>query len=220
MIFKGFYPQGEDGYPRRRSNRELLLFVRMGIPMSGNEALTGITIREIMSSPVVIVKEKDSIEIAAILMKNREIGSIVIVDDANRPTGMLTERDIVVRVAALNLLPSDVQASQVMSSPLITVPPDIDIMIAAKKMSDSSIRRLVVMENELLAGIVSSKDLVSITPELAEIIAHHVRLAPESEEEFPPVAGYCDHCDQFSEELIEVEGNYLCEECRVELTTE
>jgi predicted transcriptional regulator len=107
-----------------------------------------------------------------------------------------------------------------MTIPLITVPPETDIMIAAKKMSNSSIRRLVVTENELLVGIVSSKDLVSITPELAEIIAHQVRLAPEPDEELPPVAGYCDHCNQWSEELIEVEGNYLCEECRIELTTE
>lgn len=188
--------------------------------MSSNEAQTGITVREIMSSPVVTVKETDSIETVSILMKNKKIGSIVIVDDANRPTGMLTERDIVVRVTALNLLPSNVQVSQVMSSPLITVPPETDIMIAAKKMSNSSIRRLVVTENELLVGIVSSKDLVSITPELAEIIAHQVRLAPEPDEELPPVAGYCDHCNQWSEELIEVEGNYLCEECRIELTTE
>ncbi|UCD73227.1 MAG: CBS domain-containing protein [Candidatus Bathyarchaeota archaeon] len=188
--------------------------------MSSNEAQTGITVREIMSSPVVTVKETDSVETASILMKNRKIGSIVIVDDTNRPTGMLTERDIVIRVAALNLLPSDVQVSQVMSSPLIIVPPETDITIAAKKMSNSSIRRLVVTEKGLLVGIVSSKDLISITPELTEIIAHQVRLAPEPDEELPPVAGYCDHCNQWSEELNEVEGNYLCEECRVELSTE
>ena len=188
--------------------------------MSGNEAQTGITVREIMSSPVVTVKETDSVETAAILMKNKEIGSIVIVDDKTRLTGMLTERDVVVRVTALNLLPRDVQVKQVMSSPLITVPPEIDIMTAAKKMNSSSFRRLVVTENGLLVGIVSSKDLVSITPELTEIMAHQVRLAPELEEELPPIAGYCDHCNQWSEELAEVEGNYLCEECRVELTTE
>ena len=95
------------------------MFVRMEIPMSGNEAQTGITVREIMSSPVVTVKETDSVETAAILMKNKEIGSIVIVDDKTRLTGMLTERDVVVRVTALNLLPRDVQVKQVMSSPLI-----------------------------------------------------------------------------------------------------
>lgn len=192
----------------------------MGIPMSSTEAKTGITVREIMSSPVVTVRETDTVETVSILMKEKKIGSIVIIDNANRPTGILTERDIVVRVTALNLLPSDVLVSQVMSSPLIAIPPETDITIAAKKMSSSSIRRLVVTDNGVLVGIVSSKDLVSITPELAEIIAHQVRLAPEPDEELPPIAGYCDNCNQWSEELTEVEGNYLCEECRVEFTTE
>lgn len=188
--------------------------------MSSNAAQTGITVREIMSSPVVTVNETDSVETASILMTKRGIGSIVIVDAHDRPTGILTERDIVVRVAALNLLPSRVEVKEVMSQPLRTISPETDIAIAAKIMSGSSIRRLVVTESHRLVGIVSSKDIVSITPQLSEIIAHKVRLTPEPEEEIPPMSGYCDHCDQWSEDLIEVEGRYLCEECRVELTTE
>lgn len=188
--------------------------------MSGNELQADITVREIMSSPVVTVKETESIEAAAILMKNHGIGSIIAIDETSRPVGMLTERDIVIRVSAGNLLPSSVQVKQAMSSPLVTVSPDVDIVNAAKKMSGSSIRRLVVMEKGILIGIVSTKDIVSITPELAEIIAHKVRLAPEPEEELPSMTGYCDNCDQWSEELIEIDGNYLCEECRVELRAE
>ncbi len=188
--------------------------------MSGNELETGITVKEIMSSPVVTVREADSIESAAILMKNHGIGSIAVVDDAGRPVGMLTERDIVIRVSAENLLPRDVQVKQAMSHPLVTVSPNVDIGDAAKQMNNSSIRRLIVMEKGNLIGIVSTKDIVSITPELTEIVAHKVRLAPEPEEELPPMTGYCDNCNQWSEELFETDGNYLCEECRIELRTE
>jgi CBS domain-containing protein len=188
--------------------------------MSESGIQTGIKVREIMSSPVVTVGETDSVEAASKLMKSHEIGSIVIVDDTGRPVGMLTERDIVIRVSAENLLPSNVQVKQVMSKPLVTISPDADIETAARKMSSSSIRRLAVMEGGHLTGIVSSKDIVSITPELAEIIAHKVRLAPEPEEELPPMTGYCDNCGAWSEELSELEGNFLCEECRIERRTE
>lgn len=181
---------------------------------------TGITVREMMSSPVVTVQETDSIEVASKLMKNHEIGSIVIVDDTGRPLGMLTERDIVIRVTAENRIPSSVQVKQVMSRPLVTISPSDNIETAAKKMNSSSVRRLAVMEKGQLVGIVSSKDIVSITPELIEIIAHKVRLAPEPEEELRSMTGYCDNCSVWSEQLVEVEGNYLCEECRIELTTE
>jgi len=188
--------------------------------MTNNEIESVLTVRDIMTSPVVTVREDDSVQSASILMKDHEIGGIVIVDGTGRPIGMLTERDIVIRVAANNQLPGTVSVEKVMSRPLITVSPEVSLAEAAKKMSGGSIRRLAVLERGRLVGIVSSKDIVSIMPELTEIIAHKVRLTPDPEEERPPMTGYCDNCNQWSENMIEVEGDFLCEECRAELMTE
>jgi Zn finger protein HypA/HybF involved in hydrogenase expression len=70
-----------------------------------------------------------------------------------------------------------------------------------------------------LVGIISSKDILSVTPELIEIISETARIEnPSAEEtvESAPLAGYCDRCAAWSDSLKEVEGEFLCEDCRAE----
>lgn len=182
-----------------------------------NEVKTEVLVKDIMRSPVKTVFEKEDLSHVAKLMDEHDIGSIIVTDTKGNPVGIITERDIVKRVTARNLLPTKVKAGNVMSSPLIIIDHEADINEAAKKMSKSGIRRLVVMESGKMVGIVSSKDIVSITPALIEIITEKVRITQE-----PTIprdfisAGYCDRCRQWSESLIEVDGTFLCEECRIE----
>ena len=73
-----------------------------------------------------------------------------------------------------------------------------------------------------LVGVVSSKDILAVTPELIEIIQEKARIESESssEREFSesaPLAGYCDRCGAWSDDLKEAEGQFLCEDCRAEL---
>jgi len=68
-----------------------------------------------------------------------------------------------------------------------------------------------------LAGIISSKDILAVTPELIEIIQEKTRIENQNiMEESGQVssAGYCDNCGEWSDDLREVEGSFLCEECR------
>jgi hypothetical protein len=84
---------------------------------------------------------------------------------------------------------------------------------------------LAVIYREKLVGIVSSKDVLGVMPELLETMQEKARIegenmAEEAEKESAPLAGYCDHCGVWSDDLKEIDGQFYCEDCRVELEGE
>jgi CBS domain-containing protein len=185
---------------------------------------TRMLVKDVMSSPVITVDEDATVYKAAQLMADSHIGCIIVTSKKGKPLGIITESDFVTRVLAKNIQPSRLTAKEVMTSPLITIDPDETLSEAARRMSRLNIRRLGVMYKGNLVGIISSKDVLDVTPELIEIIQEKARIegttgveeAPES----TPLAGYCDQCGRWSDDLTEVEGNFLCEECQIELKSE
>lgn len=179
-------------------------------------------VKDVMSSPVFTVNENASIKKVAQLMGKHHIGCIVVTSKEGNPLGIITESDLVVRVLAKNTLPGDLTAGEVMTAPMIAVDPDETLSDAARRMSRLNIRRLGVIYKGKLVGLVSSKDILAVTPELIEIIQEKAKIgeAAAAEEEVPeqtPLAGYCDQCGQWSDTLKEGEGDFLCEDCRSEL---
>ena len=90
-------------------------------------------------------------------------------------------------------------------------------------MNRLDIRRLGVFYKGNLVGIISSKDILGVMPELIEIIQERSRIedanrAEENEE--TPVSGYCDRCNVYSDSLKERNGQNICDECRIELEQE
>lgn len=181
-------------------------------------------VKDVMSSPVITIEENETADKAARLMARHNVGCIVVIGKQGKPLGVVTERDLVVRVLARNNQPSKLVAKEVMSSPLITVDPDETLSEAARRMSRINIRRLGVMYKGNLVGLISSKDILAITPELLEIIQEKARIeggkVTEEISESPALAGYCDQCGGWSDNLEEVEGNFLCEDCKEELKGE
>jgi len=184
---------------------------------------TRMLVRDVMSSPVFTIDGDSSVEEAARLMEEHELGGIIVTGKEEKPLGIITERDLVKRVLAKNAKASKLSAKEVMTSPLITIDPDRTLAEAARRMSDLKVRRLGVMYKGNLVGVVSSKDILAITPELIEIIQEKAKLEgrPPLEEapEYAPMAGYCDRCGLWSDALEETEGSFLCEECKSELET-
>ena len=181
-------------------------------------------VRDVMSSPVITVEEDDTVDKVAKLMDEYKIGSVVVVGGHGEPVGVITERDIVRSVVAKDKLPSEVKAKEIMSKPLITIGADEDIKEAARKMAKFDIRRLIVMHKGKMVGIVSSRDLLMAMPDLIDIMVERYRAGlvkpMAEEEEAVPLAGYCDMCGRWSDTLVEVNGQFLCEECRAELGKE
>jgi CBS domain-containing protein len=182
-------------------------------------------VKDVMSSPVITIEEEAPTNKAAELMEKHGLGCVIVTSSDGKPLGIITERDLIVRVVAKNLKPDSLKAKEVMTSPLITIEPDETINEAARRMSRLDIRRLGVIYKGKLIGLISSKDILAVMPELVEIIQERALIegenrAQEVEEEPAPLAGYCDRCRGWSDSLKEVNGEFLCEDCRVELEEE
>jgi len=176
-----------------------------------------VKVREVMSSPVITVSPTDSVLEAAKKMSEAKVGSAVVVDK-NQPVGILTEGDIIKKVVSKDLIPSSVKVSEVMSSPLITVKAESSLIDAAKTMNRYNVKRLGVMYKEELVGIISMTDIIGLFPEIMEIASEKYQLKSyKGGGAKKYISGYCDNCGQWSDFLLEVDGKFLCEECRDEL---
>jgi CBS domain-containing protein len=186
---------------------------------------TRMLVKDIMSSPVITTDVDAPSNKIAKLMEENKFGCVIVTNEDGKPLGIITERDLVIRVLAKNLKPEAVKAKDVMSSPLATIEPDANINDAARRMSRLDVRRLGVLYKGDLIGLVSSKDILAIMPELIEIIQERTKIETETSEETTeteesPLSGYCDRCGLFTENLKDKNGQFLCEDCRVEVETE
>lgn len=186
---------------------------------------TRMVVKDIMSSPVVTLNEDATSNTVATLMDENDLGCVIITNKAGKPVGIITERDLVIRVLAKNLMPDAIKAKEIMTSPLVTIQPEATISEAARRMSRLDIRRLGVVYKGNLVGLISSRDILGVMPELIEIIQERTRIegavaeTEETEAEEAPLSGYCDRCGVFSENLKDVNGQNLCEDCRIDLET-
>lgn len=175
-------------------------------------------VRDIMSVNVVTMQPDATIFEVATSMTKMDIGSIIITEK-ERPLGIITESDIVRRVITEKRDPQSTAAREVMSSPIIHVEPGTALTEAMRVMAKGNIRRVAVLKNNSLSGIITSRDLLRWSPELIDILVESLRLRSEGakvEEEDDKIAygGECDSCGEYSTDLFEEDGDYLCESCR------
>ncbi|MCW4010906.1 MAG: CBS domain-containing protein [Candidatus Bathyarchaeota archaeon] len=184
---------------------------------------TRMLVKDVMSSPVVTTDEEAPSNKIAKLLEENKFGCVIVANEDGKPLGIITERDLVARVLSKNLKPEVVLARDVMTAPLATIEPEATISDAARRMSRLDVRRLGVIYKGDLIGLISSKDILGVMPELIEIIQERSRIegVDRSEEiaeiEKTPLSGYCDQCGVYSEGLREVDGQFLCEDCRIEV---
>jgi CBS domain-containing protein len=178
--------------------------------LTPREPAPDVKVEDVMSSPVITIKDTDSVLAAAKLMKKHEIGCVVVVGKSGEPKGLITERDVVRRVSAFDLLPSKVQAGKSMTRPAASIGAAAGVTEAAKKMREMKIRRLIVLQGEKLKGI--------ITPALIDVITEKSQIGPvERIKETAPLSGYCDRCGSWADELKNHDGQFLCDECLTEV---
>ena len=119
-------------------------------------------VSSIMTGEVITATADETIKTVCKLMYENDIGSIVIVkrtvDDANKPVGIITERDIVRQIGLSELFVVQTPI-QIMSTPLVTIEPNNPIRDAIEIMQVKKIRRLVVIDDrEKMVGIITIKD--------------------------------------------------------------
>jgi CBS domain-containing protein len=117
-----------------------------------------ILLKDIMIRNVVTISPDKTAQDAARLMAEHGIGSVVVMD-SDKVIGIITERDLVRKVCAKDIPSSKVKIQDVMSAPIITAEPDLPIEAAVQRMFNNKIRRLPVVENGKLVGIVTISDI-------------------------------------------------------------
>ncbi|MEM2760454.1 MAG: CBS domain-containing protein [Nitrososphaerales archaeon] len=115
-------------------------------------------LRDIMIKKVITINSDRTAQDASRVMTEHEIGSLVVVGDG-KPIGIVTERDIVRKVCTRDTVSSRVPLIEIMSSPVVTAEPDMPIETAVQRMFNNKIRRLVIVEDGKLVGIVTVSDL-------------------------------------------------------------
>lgn len=172
-----------------------------------------VLVKEAMKSNPVTVKTKTSVKEAAQLMKKKRIGNCIVVD--KKPVGIITESDILKKVVAEDLRASEVLVEEIMKTPLIVIDPYVDIEEAMKTMSKCNIRRLPVIENGELIGIITQKDILRLSPMLLEISREWSSIVgiDESHLKKQIFSGKCEDCGTLSTNLKNIDGRLLCEDC-------
>lgn len=178
---------------------------------------TRVLVRDIMNSPVVSAFPNDTLRDIAKKMKEEKIGSIVIMDK-DKPVGIVTDWDIVSNGLTKDTKPSQVKAREVMQD-IHTIESEESITEAARQLRKHSIKRLGVVYKKRLVGIISSSDVIAVTPDLVDVVSEKAAIIRGELGLSRPagnVSGYCDECGEWSDLLQHDEGTFICEVCRGE----
>jgi CBS domain-containing protein len=118
-----------------------------------------------MHPGVTYAGENQSLAGVARMMRDLHIGAVPVCGTDDRLRGMVTDRDIAVRCVAEGLDPRSICAKQVAQGPPVWVDADVDIREALRLMEDHKIRRLPVLDQHRLVGIIAEADIVTHLPE-------------------------------------------------------
>jgi CBS domain-containing protein len=133
-----------------------------------------VLVRDVMAKDIRVVRPDTSIKEVVATMNKFGIGSIIIVQ-GDRPVGIITERDILSRLVEPCLAPETLTARQIMSSPVLTISETASIEEAATLMARKHVKKLPVMDNGKLVGIITYTDIVSKVPTMLSILEELVR---------------------------------------------
>jgi CBS domain-containing protein len=185
--------------------------------MCGDNMEVNMFVSDAMSTPVITVDVDTTVYDVANIMKDNNIGCVVVVEKDSKPLGIVTERDLVINIVAKNLKPKDVLVRDIMSTKLVTISPTATLMDAAKKMAEKNVKRLPVVEGEKLLGIITVSDIAKISPKIFEIMYEISKMSvevPYRGDEY--IEGICEVCGSQGPVRL-INGRYVCDNCIDEL---
>ena len=129
-----------------------------------------ILVRDVMTKEPRVVRRDTNVQEVVATMGKFDISSIIVVEE-KRPIGIVTHKDIISKLVQARIPPDAVTAREVMTSPVVTISEDSSIEDAARLMSKKHIKKLIVTRNNNeLAGIITSSDLVREAPKTTELL--------------------------------------------------
>ena len=115
-------------------------------------------ISQIMNTSILSVDSSITATDTAKMMEDTDVGAVVVLEN-NIPVGIITDRDFAIKIAA-HSYPIDTPVRRIMSSPLISIDPHSDLWIASDLMSTRKVRKLPVIDDDKVVGIITSSDIV------------------------------------------------------------
>ena len=131
----------------------MFLFQEIYIPIMGQ-------IRDIMEKNVITIENDKTAQDAAKIIAEKDISFLVILNEG-KPQGVLSESDFVRKIAVEDKKASEIKISEIMSYKFRSVEPTTTIEDAIQKMLNNNIRRLLILDNEKLVGVITQTDLAS-----------------------------------------------------------
>jgi CBS domain-containing protein len=128
-----------------------------------------ILVRDVMTKEPRVVRRDTSVQEVVATMNKYDISSVVVVQE-KRPVGVITHKDIISKIVQPRIPPDAVKAIEVMTSPVVSISEDASIEEAARLMSKKHIKKLVVIRDSELVGIITSSDLVRTEPRLTKML--------------------------------------------------
>ncbi len=139
---------------------------------------TGLAVADIMTRRPVTVPRNLSVRSAARIMKEKGVGSLLVVEQEEL-LGILTKSDVIQEVVAEAKDAEKVTVGDIMTAAVITIQPAQDVFDALVLMKENNIRHVPVLEKDALAGFLTIKDVVKVNPDLFEIIRENIDLREE-----------------------------------------
>ena len=126
-------------------------------------------VEDIMVREVITIDENSTVKEAAEVMNRFEIGSLIAIRN-RKAIGIVTERDLLKRVVAKSKSSAKTKVKNIMSSPLVIVKPDTDLEDAVRMMFQMKIKKLPVVDEKRLVGLVSLTDIARFQPQMIKIL--------------------------------------------------
>lgn len=173
---------------------------------------TGIRVGDVMAKGIVTINPNDTVKKACQIMAKHDISGLTVLEKG-KLVGMVTQGDLVPMVAA-SKDPSSTKVKEIMGRKLINIDPDADISMAAKLMVDNKVKRLPVLREDKLVGVITQADIVRISPSVYDLIFEKAQAeAGALLENAVGMSGECEECGNYNENLRNVNGTLVCEEC-------
>lgn len=182
-----------------------------------------IKIKDVMTTNVITVDEKAGIAEAAEIMAKARVGSLV-VTTLSGPVGIITESDIIKKIVGHKINFGTTTVGEAMNKPIIFATPDQNITDAASIMISNRIRRLPIVQNNKIVGMMTHTDIVRASPAMISLLEERLKMR-EPEANIPTRearvhigsrAGICETCGKYSADLAVFDEDWCCERCSKE----
>lgn len=177
-----------------------------------------LTAGDIMTEGVIAIDKDASVQEAARKMREEDIRSLVVLDDGEA-VGIVVGRDMVYSTVATGRGVEETTVEDIMTSDLVTAGEGDPVEDLARSMMEHNISRVPILRGDQLVGIVTQSNILRAWPSYIDLLREENSIYPVEggQEPVTTTAGECDQCENYSEELVNVDGSFLCPECRAEL---